>query len=35
MSAFLLHNAGGGQEPDRVRRSRLVVVYIRVKVAHW
>ena len=24
MSAFLLLNAGGGQEPDRVRRGRLV-----------
>ena len=27
MSAFLLPNAGGGQEPDRVRHSRLVDIY--------
>ena len=30
MSAFLLPNAGGGQEPDRVRHSRLVYTYKRV-----
>ena len=29
MSAFLLPNAGGGQEPDRVRHSRLVYTYKR------
>ena len=28
MSAFLLPNAGGGQEPDRVRHDRLVDIYI-------
>ena len=27
ISAFLLPNARGGQEPDRVRHSRLVYVY--------
>ena len=30
MSAFLLPNAGGGQEPDRVRHGRLVYTYKRV-----
>ena len=30
MSVFLLPNAGGGQEPDRVRHSRLVYTYKRV-----
>ena len=30
MSAFLLPNTGGGQEPDRVRHSRLVYTYKRV-----
>ena len=29
MSAFLLPNAGGGQEPDRVRHGRLVYTYKR------
>ena len=28
MSAFLLPNAGGGQEPDRVRHGRLVQLYL-------
>ena len=30
MSAFLLPNAGGGQESDRVRHSRLVYIYIYI-----
>ena len=30
MSAFLLPNDGGGQEPDRVRHSRLVITYSRI-----
>ena len=35
MSAFLLPNAGGGQEPDRVRHSRLLYTYKRVVCVCW